>query len=822
MKYHSSLAARWLQDLGQDLRYALRSYRKMPGVAAVASLTLALGSGAATAVFSLVHAVLLRSLPYPDPKSLVYVWSPNSNIDAAPKELGPSNANYYDWQRLSHSFQDLAMFMQEPMRLAVQGESQERIGVVRVTGNLFRTLAIAPEIGRAIEPEDDRAGYGDVVVLSHSLWLRKFGGSRNILGQTIRLDARVYRIIGVMPSVFRYPSTWEIPDTVRSKTDNQVWVPLALTPAEKADTGYFSLGDGTVIGRLRPGVFVAQAQAEMNGIMAQILPLREGQAKGSSALVQTLNQAAFGDVEQEMMLLLASVGFVLLLTCGNVANLLLARYSGRVQEMGVRSALGAGRSRLIRFMVAEASLLGFTGGAVGTVLAYALVRVLVGLAPQSLPRVAETSVDLPVLLFALAASLFTGLLCGVLPAISASRIDFLTQLQAGGVRGVTTSSRTRHVLIACEVALSLVLITGAGLLVRSYVRLSAQGPGFAGDVLSTRIFIPERDTFEQRAALYRQVLQELRARPEVLAAGTNTNLPMGGGGSVGLLQVEGIPKQEKSSVHTRGVSPGYFETMGIPVLEGRVFEERDYESKLGLVVASEGFARQYFPGQSAIGKRLRGAADAPWEQIIGVVSNVKNYALEEPPLGEIYRVDKSPQPAIFFVLRGRVPALELSSVFRKIVLSKEPEAAIEAFRTMHDRTWESGAPRRFDTSILSGFAIMALVLTVVGLLGLVAHSVRMRTQELGLRMALGASRGNVFGLILGHGFRPLVTGAVAGLAGSWALTRYLSEMLYGVGATDPLTFIGAPLLLVMTGMAACAIAGVRAACIDPAVALRHE
>jgi putative ABC transport system permease protein len=262
--------------------------------------------------------------------------------------------------------------------------------------------------------------------------------------------------------------------------------------------------------------------------------------------------------------------------------------------------------------------------------------------------------------------------------------------------------------------------------------------------------------------------------------------------------------------------------MGIPVLEGRVFEERDYESKLGLVVASEGFARQYFPGQSAIGKRLRGAADAPWEQIIGVVSNVKNYALEEPPLGEIYRVDKSPQPAIFFVLRGRVPALELSSVFRKIVLSKEPEAAIEAFRTMHDRTWESGAPRRFDTSILSGFAIMALVLTVVGLLGLVAHSVRMRTQELGLRMALGASRGNVFGLILGHGFRPLVTGAVAGLAGSWALTRYLSEMLYGVGATDPLTFIGAPLLLVMTGMAACAIAGVRAACIDPAVALRHE
>ena len=393
--------------------------------------------------------------------------------------------------------------------------------------------------------------------------------------------ASVYRIIGVMPSAFRYPSTWEIPETVRSRTDNQVWVPLALKPSEKADTGYFSLGDGTVIGRLRPGVSVAQAEAEMNAIMTRILPFREGQAKGSSALVQTLNHAAFGDVEQEMMLLLASVGAVLLLTCGNVANLLLARYSGRVQEMGVRSALGAGRSRLIRLMVTEALLLAFAGGAVGTALAYALVHVLAGLAPQSLPRVAETSVDLPVLLFALAASVVTGLLCGVLPALSASRIDFLTQLQAGGARGVTTSSPARHVLIACEVALSLVLITGAGLLVRSYIRLSAQGPGFAGDVLSTRIYTPERYTYEQRAALYRQMLQELRARPEVVAAGTNTNLPMGETGSVGTLQVEGIPKQERSSVHTRGVSPGYFETMGIPVLAGRVFEERGLQKQGG-------------------------------------------------------------------------------------------------------------------------------------------------------------------------------------------------------------------------------------------------
>ena len=557
-----TLAMRWLRDLGQDLRYAFRSHRKNLGVAVVAILTLALGIGSATSVFSLVHAVLLRSLPYPDPKSLVYVWSPNSTIDAAPKELGPSNATYYDWQRLNHSFQDLAMFMQDRVRLTIQGNSNERVGVVRVTGNLFRTMGIDPELGSGILDEDDQPGHGDVAVISHNLWLTKFGGARDVVNKTFRLDASVYRVIGVMPRTFRYPSPWELPDTVRTSTANEVWVPLALKTSEKADPGYFSLGDGTVIGRLRPGVSVAQAQAEMAGIMKQFLPLREGIAKNSSALVQTLNEAEFGDVEREMLLLLGAVGAVLLVTCGNVANLLLARYSGRVQEMGVRSALGASRSRLVRLMVAEALLLGFAGGAVGIGLAFALVRVMVWLAPHSLPRIAETSVDLQVLLFALAASLLTGLLCGVLPALSASRIARLSQLQSGGVRGVTTSSRTRNVLIACEVALSLVLVTGAGLLVRSYVRLATQGAGFAGDVLSTRIFIPDSYTPDQRASFYRRTLEELKARSEVVAAGTNTNLPMGGGGSVGTLQVEGIPKQDKTSVHTRGVSPGYFETMG--------------------------------------------------------------------------------------------------------------------------------------------------------------------------------------------------------------------------------------------------------------------
>ncbi len=383
----------------------------------------------------------------------------------------------------------------------------------------------------------------------------------------------------------------------------------------------------------------------------------------------------------------------------------------------------------------------------------------------------------------------------------------------------------RRALIAGEVALSLILVTGAGLLIRSYVQLAREGPGFSGEVLSTRVFLPDHTPPEKQTAIYRQILAELEARPEVIAAGANTNLPLAKSGTIGTLQIEGHPAKEVLSGHHRGSSPHYFETMGIPMLEGRTFEERDYGSKTGVVIASEGFARQYFPGKSALGKHVRSEAGGPWEEIVGVVRNVKNYALEEAPLGEIYRpLDRmSSEPSsMFFVLRTRIPAEQMSSIVRKIVLTQEPDANIDAFETMKDRVWEAGAERRFDTTLISGFAAMALLLAIVGLFGLVAHSVRMRTQEMGLRMALGASRGNVFAMVLGQGFRLLAAGAVVGLAGSWAVTRLLDGLLYGVGTTDPVTFLGAPLLLIATGLAACAIPGMRASHIDPAVALRNE
>lgn len=803
----------------------LRSYGKSRSVAMVAVLTLALGIGSATSIFSPVHAVLLRSLPYRDAQNLVYVWSPNSKISAVPKELGPNNATYYDWQRMSRSFDDLAMFIQyHPKFSANSSKSQEPIDSVSVTGNFFRMLGVEPQLGRSIVPEDDQDGHGNVAVISQTLWKNKFQSSPDVLGKNVRLDKRIYRIVGVMPDAFGFPSGWDLPESVRSLVRNDIWTPLALSPKERANQGFAGFGDGVVIGRLRAGASIQQAQDEMSAIMKQLVINRDPLANGSGALVVSLMETAFGDVRAEMLLLLlAIVGVVLLIMCGNVANLLLARYSGRTYEMGIRAAMGASRFRLVRLMIAEGLLLSVAGGAIGTMLAYGGVRALVTLAPSDLPRVAETSIDARVLLFALGVSLLTGLLCGLLPALSASRAGVTSLLHSGGVRGAIASGRTRRFLIASEVALSLILVTGAGLLIRSYVRLAKEGAGFSGEVLSTGVFLPDEVPEQKYQAIWRQIIADLETRPEVISAAVNTNLPLSGSGSAQTLQIESYTSKEPLSVPNRGVSPRYFETMGIPVLEGRVFDESDYGSKIGYVVISEGFARRYFPGQSAIGKRIRYNVSGPWEQIIGVVPDVKNYALEEPPLGEIFRpIDRGASGGMFLVVRSRLPAERLSSMVRQIVMTVQPDAEIQAFETMKDRVWHAGAERRFETSLVGGFAVMALLLAVVGLFGLVAHSVRMRAKELGLRMALGASRGNVFAMVLAQGFRLLAAGTIVGLAGSWVVTRLLSGLLYGVDATDPLTFTGAPLVLILTGLAACAIPGLRASQIDPATALRTE
>ncbi len=427
-----TLPMRWLRDLAQDLRYAVRSHGKSRGVAGVTILTLALGIGAATSIFSLVDAVLLRSLPYADAQNLVYVWSPNSKLTALPKEISPDNATYYNWQRLSQSFQDLAMFEQHrPTFSADGGNSQERIDAVAVTGNLFRTLGVAPELGRGIELDDDQPEGGDVAVISHNLWKNKFHSDSNALGKNIRLDKRLYRVVGVMPASFGFPATGDWPESVREIVHNDVWTPLALSPKERANESFVGSFGGIVIGRLRPGVSLQQAQAEMSAIMKQLVAKRQGLAAGSVVLVASLVESAFGDVRQKMLLLLAIVGVVLLIMCGNVANLLLARYSGRVHEMSVRSALGATRSRLIRLMVTEALLLSIIGGALGTALAFGGVRALVWLAPSDLPRVGDITIDTRVLLFALGVSIATGVLCGLLPAISASRRGLLSMLHSG-------------------------------------------------------------------------------------------------------------------------------------------------------------------------------------------------------------------------------------------------------------------------------------------------------------------------------------------------------------------------------------------------------
>lgn len=781
-------------------------------------LVLALGIGLATTVYSLVHGVLLRSLDYPHADRLAYVWSPNPHIDSAPKELPPANATYYQWQQQAQSFEHLAMFEQTSMRLA----NQERIGVVKVSGNFFATLGVGAELGRTIGTGEDRPGGEAVAVISRSLWQRQFGGAPDAVGRILRLDKGQFRVIGVMHQGFAFPQTWELPPTIRDRDSYDVWIPLAHTLKERMDQGFvFGIGEGSVIGRLRAGVDPQKAQTEMDGIMAQIARTKQGPAADSKALVNPLLDAAFGDVRSEMGLLLGAVAVVLLLTCANVANLLLARFGARKREMAVRTALGATRGRLVRMLLAESLSLSLLGGLLGTLLAYWAIRVLIQLAPEGMPRVADVSIDSQVLLFALTASLVTGLLCGVAGALPVASNSGLLQVRAP----ILTHGRLRNTLMAVEVAFSLVLLTTAGLLIRSYLNVAAETTGYSSAVLTVQATLPDGYDTQRQTAAFRRILAALDARPEIAGVAANNYIPLGGGGSIGTLdEVEGFPKQKKGlSTHQRTITPGYFRAMGIPLVDGREFSESDYGAKTTYVVVSAKFARQYFgDGHRAVGKGIRQVSDGSWQRIIGVVSDVKTNTLEQQPLGEIYRMlDKEPQSAMYLAIRPR-NSMSPGSLVRTVVQASEPGVALGEFLTMQDRIWSAGAARRFHTSVVSSFASLSLLLGMVGLFGLSMHWVRTRTSEVGLRMALGASRTEIFSLVLRQGLRPLIAGVAVGMALSWVATKAMAGFVYGIPPNDPFTLIAAPGLLLFSGVLAYLVPCIRATRVDPAISLRTE
>jgi predicted permease len=808
-------------DLWQDLSYGVRMLSKNPGFTVVAVLALALGIGANSAIFSVVNTVLLRPLPYQDPDRLVMVWEDDTK-GGYPRDT-PAVANYIDWRDQSQAFEGMAAIAEQNFNLTGTGEP-ERIEGRLVSANLFSLLGVEPQAGRAFLPEEDQPGRDRVVVLSHGLWQRRFGSDGKIIGRTLTLNGESYTVVGVMPPGFQFPTR-----------EDQLWVPIAFTPQQAANRGRHYL---EVVARLKPGVSLAQAQAEMSAIATR-LQQQHTENTDLGAAITPLHEQVVGDIKPALLVLLGAVGFVLLIACANVANLLLARAAVRQKEITIRVALGASRSRLIRQFLTESVLLAVLGGAVGLLLSLWGVSLLKAFIPENISQVEAIMIDGRVLLFTLLVSLLTGLVFGLAPAAQASSLNLNETLKEGG-RDSAAGSRGNHIrslLVVMEVAFSLILLIGAGLLINSFLRLRNVDPGFrAKNLLTMQVVLP---TFKypdhtRRTAFYNELLGRIETLPGVKSAALTTNLPLYQQGNSISISAEGVPdpptgQGRRPSVATRVVSPRYFQTMGIQLLQGRGFSDQDKVDSPAVAVVNETMARRFWPGQDPTGKRitpgsLTSTDPDDWITVVGVAKDVRQFELTADPKPQMYL---SYVQAGFFapsdlVVSTDLEPLGLAASVRKAVWEVDKDQPVSKIRTMEEIVSESVARQRFSMMLLGIFAALALVLAAVGIYGVMSYSVAQRTREFGIRMALGAQTRDVLKLAVGHGLKLVLIGIAIGLGAAFVLTRVMSSLLYGVSATDPLTFIAISLVLVGVAVVASFIPARHATKIDPMVALRYE
>ena len=805
----------WLEQTLQDLRYGLRTLSKSPGFTLTAVLTLGLGIGACTAIFSLVNAVLIRSLPYGDPRRLVYLYTPNRQFKLPDEIFGPAYADLYDIKRASHSFEDMTAFGQSVFNLASSGVA-ERVSATRVDGDFFQTFQSTPELGREISPDDNQLGHEKVAIISHALWQSMFNSAADVLDRSLLLDGKSYQIIGVMPQGFEYPHSTDLAYGESQYKTTQVWIPLALTPRQTADRDNSS---GNAVARLKPGVSMAQAQAEMAAMMVRLDKLH--QMKGWGALIKNFADSTVGHVRSLLWLLLGAVSIVLLIASGNAANLLLARAAGRMRELGVRVALGAGRSRIIRQLITESLLIGLAAGAIGVAFAYLFLRILPLFNPGNIPRLNEASLDMRVLLFTIAVSLLTSALTGVLPALAISRINLTDFLASTGSRSVAGAyTRVQSGLIVIESALVVVLLSSAGLLIRSYVNVESVDTGFSQSTVTVNIGPDPRYSHPQAVEFFRSLFERLQALPGVETVGAVSSLPLSNSEDLRMFAVDGYPNQISQLAESRWVTPNYFSAMKIPLAAGRLFTaDEKLESH---TIINQSFARKYFAGRNPIGGRVSRQDDhTKWNSVIGVIGDVRNTSLEEPAEPQIYEPDMEFGGG-YIAISSSLPTKSLASNVRTILHSLDPNLAAGDIQTMRDLESEASARRRFQTSLLSVFAAIALFLALVGLYGLMAYSVSRRTREVGIRMALGAQRGDVLLLVLKKAFFLLAIGLVSGLVTSWFATRAIQAFLFGVGRHDPITILAVCALLALSGLIAAMIPARRAASIDPVQALRAD
>ena len=818
----------------QDVRFALRSFAKNPWFTLAAVLSLAIGIGANTSLFSVANALLFRPLPYDSPDRLLILWNRSPGLGITQDWF--STAQYFDIKTSHHGFEQVAIAIGGNYNLTGQGEP-ERVGVIRVSSNLLQMVGARPALGRLLTPDEDLPGHPSTAVLTDGMWARRFGRDPHMIGKSIIINGQTYEVVGILPQSFSLSQ--EVLPLLYGTEQAEIFLPLPLAPAAASQVRDHE--DYNIIGKLKPGVSLAQAQAEMGTITARLrreFPENYPPNGGLTFSIVPLLEQVVGNVRRSLWVLLGSVGFVLLIACANVANLMLSRAVARQQEIAVRTALGASRWRIVRQLLTESLLLSLCGGVLGIIICLVSVRWIHILGTKSIPRLQDVGIDGHVLLFTLLLSVSSGILFGLAPALRVSRLDLNSILKdaSRGSAGTSAvwgrSNNLRRLLVVAELALSVVLLIGAGLLIRSFARLQDVSPGFnPRGVLTFDLTMTGRKYNDKQTILntYRQLWEGLEHTPGAIAAGGVTSLPLSEAFAWTPITIEGrtpLPGEKFLNADERVVGGHYFEAMEIPLRRGRFFNERDDTTKPIAVIVDEYMADQLWPGQDPIGKRIHIVelqSKDPWQTVVGVVGRVKQDSLDSNPRIAFYLSHTQfPSRAMTVALRGRTDQAALLSATKNELRNLDPDLPMYYVRTMDQRVNESLARRRFSMLLLGVFASIALALATIGIYGVMAYLVNQGTRELGIRIALGASRRNILSLVVRQGMALAVSGVTVGLAASFLLVRLIRNLLFGVQANDPVTFAGISLLLGMTTLLACYIPAQRAARIDPVISLRCD
>ena len=816
----------------QDIRYGLRMLLKNPGITVIVIVALALGIGANTAIFSVVNAVLLRPMPYEESDRLVLVNEKNAVLD----EMSISYPNFTDWRNQTQTFEKIGVFNVDSYNLTGVGEA-ERIFTAQFSADLFSVLRVNALHGRLFTNDEDKPGGPPVVVLSYGLWQRRFGGQTGIINQAINLNSKNYTVIGVMPETFAFPSRAEMWVPVGQLSDQASWKERGNHP------GLYG------IARLKPGVAIAQADAEMNTIAVNLEKQYPDTNPGNRVRIRPLMEYFVGDVRRALWVIFAAVGFVLLIACANIANLLLARATGRRKEMAIRTAVGASRWRLARQLLTESILLSLIGGSIGLLLARWGISLILYMSPDAIPRSREIGLDWTVLGFTIGVSFLTGIVFGLIPALQAGDLDVHETLKESA-RGTSGRQWLRSSLVVVEVATTLVLLIAAGLMIRSFYLLLKVNPGFSHEHLTSfSISLPEEkyESQDSMASFYDRLLQNMRALPGVESVAAASGLPLGNNGWQTSFVIDGQPvppREQTPLMEACLVTPDYFKAMNIPLLRGRTFTERDNRAHLAgrdlskldenqragagvnVVVIDEEFARRYWPNEDAVGKRIRMGRDPDAQklEVIGVVGRVKMESLNRNSdrVQGYFAFAQLPLNGMTVIIKGASDPNQLIGSARAAVREIDPDQPIYSPRTMNEIRGESVAGERLNLTLLSLFAGIALVLAIVGIYGVMSYSVTQRTHEIGIRMAIGARPRDVFTMILGQGMKLAIIGVVIGLAAAFGLTRVMASMLFGVTPTDATTFGAISALLIAVALLACYIPGRRATKVEPTISLRYE